>query len=188
MENIRTIKQVKAEILDFAEKNRACYEGKKRVKKATTYNGLLAIIKKHINWCVKVNLATPENLERWFEVEALRKNHIYTSMEVDIFTSDSAEVFVLGNACVNIVTLGKCQLYLNTYGNCIARITTKEDSKATIYSNENSSIKVDAYDTSKVIARSYDSSSIDFYFSSLTKIDVMKVSELSSLTINGNHK
>lgn len=161
MKTTTKFKQVKSEILKLADMKCACKSGYEQAESANTVNQLIEAIKDNIGWCIIKEIATAENMVRWFGVDVLKKNRIYTSGSTQVVARNAMQIVLLGDAHVSVETLGKCNVFIHTSENSIVSVTTREQSEAILGSFFKSSAIMNARDKSSLHTVSYDYTSVE---------------------------
>lgn len=197
-------KKVKSEILKLADIKCACKSGYEQAESANTVNQLIEAIKDNIAWCILKEIATAENMVRWFGVDFLKKNHIYASGSTEVVTRKAMQIVLLGDAHLSVETLEKCNVFIYTSENSIASVTTREQSKAilnlffrssaitnardksllNIISSNYTSTEVNTFDNSEAFITTYDYSYANANTYDYGKVTPWQIDETSTLLID----
>lgn len=144
-------KQVKSEILELTRHLETAQLIP--IKQARTEKDLIRAIKLDIDLLVSNYIVTVKNLERWFGVEFLDENQIYTCGTRCVDNFDNSQVVALGEARLTIATIARNISTIRAYDSSTIVIHAYGDSSTIVTMKDNSSINIVAWNNSVTVIR-----------------------------------
>lgn len=178
--------EVKQEVLKLSRLTDLYHRDYREAVKAQTPDELLSVIKRNIHWCMRRGIATSERLEKWFDKNLLKSNHIYTLEEKDIFIDECIEVLVIGSSSVNITIASNKDASIFAYNDSKVEVQISGGSTLLLMTHDDSFVKVSTFNYSSLHFAMYDNSIIEVNNCNNNLVSYSQISKNGTLTINYN--
>ena len=158
--------KIKADLLAFGKKNRACVEQYQRLYKADSIEDVIAVVKDNFWWCAKyrdfadVILANREQLAE-HQIWANQDVEIQEGVGYLLATDGELNAESCGTSTINAKSCGTSTINAKSWGTSTINAESYDTSTINAESYGTSTINAKSYDTSTINAKSYDTSTIN---------------------------
>ena len=130
--------KIKSDLLDFGERNGACFSQYERLYKAENIEDVISVVKDNFKWCIQYkDFADVLMANR----EQFAEHRIWINQDVEI------------HAGVGFLLVTEGSINVTSYGASTINVTSYDTSTINATSCDSSTINVTSYDTSTIIIR-----------------------------------